>query len=41
VVLEAGNSPGMLFKHYRELATKRQAKAWFAVAPDKPAGAAK
>jgi len=33
VALEAGNSPTMLFKHYRELATKKQAAAWFAVRP--------
>lgn len=41
VALEAGNSPVMLFKHYRELATKKQARAWFAVRPDKPDGKAK
>jgi len=41
VALEAGNSPVMLFKHYRELATKKQGKAWFAVTPDKPVGKAK
>jgi len=33
VALEAGNSPNMLFKHYRELATKQAAEAWFAVRP--------
>jgi len=33
VALEAGNSPTMLFQHYRELATKKQASAWFAVRP--------
>ncbi len=33
VALEAGNSPTMLFKHYRELATKKQAAAWFSVRP--------
>jgi len=31
VALEAGNSPKMLFQHYRELATPAQGKAWFAV----------
>jgi len=41
VALEAGNSPVMLFKHYRELATKKEGKAWFTVAPEKSAGAAK
>lgn len=33
VALEAGNSPQMIFKHYRELATEAEGKAWFAVAP--------
>ena len=41
VALEAGNSPAMLFKHYRELATKKQARAWFAIRPAKPDGKAK
>jgi len=31
VALEAGNSPTMLFRHYRELATKQTAEAWFSV----------
>ena len=31
--LEAGNSPAMIFKHYRELVTDTEAKAWFAIAP--------
>jgi len=31
--LEAGNSPTMVFKHYRELVTEDEAKAWFAIAP--------
>ena len=34
VALEAGNSPQMIFRHYRELVTEKEAKAWFAVAPD-------
>jgi integrase len=38
VALEAGNSPTMLFKHYRELATKKQATAWFAVRPPTKGG---
>ncbi len=29
VALEAGNSPAMLFKHYRELVTEANAEAWF------------
>jgi hypothetical protein len=31
--LEAGNSPQMIFAHYRELVTPEAAKAWFAVTP--------
>ncbi len=34
VALEAGNSPRMIFEHYRELATEAEANAWFAVRPD-------
>jgi len=33
VSLEAGNSPQMIFKHYRELVQPEAAKAWFAIAP--------
>lgn len=33
VALEAGNSPNMIFKHYRELVTPEQAQAWFSVLP--------
>jgi integrase len=33
VALEAGNSPAMIFRHYRELVTAETAQAWFAVAP--------
>lgn len=36
VALEAGNSPAMIFKHYRELVTRETAEQWFAIAP--PAG---
>lgn len=35
VALEAGNSPRMIFEHYRELATEAEAKSWFGVVPDK------
>jgi integrase len=35
VALEAGNSPQMIFAHYRELVTPEQAKAWFAIKPTK------
>jgi hypothetical protein len=34
VALEAGNSPQMIFRHYRELATPEQAKTWFSIAPE-------
>ncbi len=33
LALEAGNSPQIIFRHYRELATPEQARAWFAIAP--------
>ena len=33
VALEAGNSPDIIFRHYRELATEDQADAWFAIRP--------
>jgi integrase len=33
VALEAGNSPQMIFRHYRELATPKQAATWFAISP--------
>lgn len=38
VALEAGNSPRMIFKHYRQLVTEKQAEEWFAIRP--PAEAA-
>lgn len=34
VALEAGNSPKIIFQHYRELVTPEQAKTWFAIAPE-------
>jgi len=34
--LEAGNSPAMIFRHYRELVDEEAAKAWFSIMP--PAG---
>lgn len=34
VALEAGNSPQIIFRHYRELATPVQARTWFAIAPE-------
>ena len=33
VALEAGNSPAMIFGHYRELVTPDDAKKWFAITP--------
>lgn len=35
VALEAGNSPKMLFEHYRELVTDVDAKEWFSTSPEK------
>ena len=34
VALEAGNSPTMIFRHYRELVTPAQAEAWFSIRPN-------
>lgn len=33
VALEAGNSPSIIFKHYRELTTEDQAEKWFGILP--------
>jgi integrase len=33
VALEAGNSPSIIFKHYRELTTEEQADKWFDILP--------
>ena len=46
VALEAGNSPRMIFQHYRELCTPADARTWFSLAPGEaanviPMGAAK
>jgi integrase len=35
VALEAGNSPQMIFQHYRELVRAAAAKEWFAIEPKK------
>lgn len=35
VALEAGNSPSMIFRHYRELATEQEAADWFGILPAK------
>ena len=37
VALEAGNSPQIIHRHYRELVTKAEGAAWFAVEPGKEA----
>jgi integrase len=34
VALEAGNSPSIIFKHYRALVTPEEAKAWFSLVPE-------
>jgi integrase len=33
VALEAGNSPEIIFKHYRELVTENEAREWFSIQP--------
>ena len=33
VALEAGNSPKMIFAHYRELCTEAEAREWFSILP--------
>lgn len=33
VALEAGNSPRMIFEHYRELVTEEESTRWFAITP--------
>jgi integrase len=33
VALECGNSPAMIFQHYRELVTPQQAAEWFKICP--------
>jgi predicted urease superfamily metal-dependent hydrolase len=38
VAMEAGNSPDMIFKHYRNLVTEKEADGWFGVTPDAVAG---
>jgi len=35
VALEAGNSPAIIFKHYRELTTEDQAREWFGILPER------
>ena len=33
MALEAGNSPSIIFKYYRELTTEEQADKWFGIMP--------
>ena len=40
IALESGNSPAMIFQHYRELVTPEDALLWFAIAPAKAGKAA-
>ena len=40
MALEAGNSPQIIFQHYRELVRLKEAKEWFAIGPEKQAGQA-
>ena len=35
VALEAGNSPQMIFQHYRELVPAKEGREWFAIMPGK------
>jgi integrase len=35
--LEAGNSPAVIFKNYRELVRPEAARQWFAITPEAPA----
>jgi integrase len=37
VALEAGNSPNVVFKHYRELVRPADAVKWFSIKPEQPA----
>ena len=34
VALESGNSPAMIFAHYREVVDAKAAKNWFEIAPE-------
>jgi integrase len=36
VALEAGNSPQMIFKHYRQVVTDTEAAKWFSIVPNEP-----
>jgi integrase len=36
VALEAGNTPNVIFKNYRELVRPEAARTWFAVTPEQP-----
>ena len=34
---QAGNSPDVIHRHYKQLMTRKEGEAWFAVAPEQPA----
>jgi integrase len=36
VALEAGNSPQMIFRHYRQVVTEAEATKWFSITPEGP-----
>ena len=36
VALEAGNSPQMIFRHYRQVVTEAEAAKWFGITPEGP-----
>ena len=40
VALEAGNSPAMIFRHYREVVRPTAAEEWFGIRPSPPANIA-
>ena len=37
VALEMGNSPSMIFRHYRELVMPQDASAWWNICPEQAA----
>lgn len=38
--LEAGNSPAVVFTHYRQVITPAEAQRWFSICPERPANVA-
>jgi hypothetical protein len=37
VALEMGNTPSMVFRHYRELVTPKEAAVWWSIIPTQAA----